>query len=231
MQYYSILIPCYNEYENLLKLLPEIDQNLIEKSKFEIIVIDDASSDNTYNIKKKIKLKIRLKLITNHINKGQSFSIHKGVRYSQYETIITIDGDGQNNPVDIPKLLKYYYLNKNIKLIGGIRLKRKDSIVKIISSKIANYVRRKILNDDCMDTGCSLKIFDKNIFLIFPYFDGMHRFLPALFKGYGHKTSFVEVGHRNRKYGYSKYGTMNRLFKGVRDIIKVRNIIKYKNND
>ena len=82
-----------------------------------------------------------------------------------------------------------------------------------------------------MDTGCSLKIFDKNIFLIFPYFDGMHRFLPALFKGYGHKTSFVEVGHRNRKYGYSKYGTMNRLFKGVRDIIKVRNIIKYKNND
>ena len=225
---FSIIIPLFNEDENIQPLISEINFCLKEYHDYEILLIDDASTDQTNKIINKIEDK-KIKILNNITNKGQSFSIHKGVRYSQYETIITIDGDGQNNPVDIPKLLKYYYLNKNIKLIGGIRLKRKYSIVKIISSKIANYVRRKILNDDCMDTGCSLKIFDKNIFLIFPYFDGMHRFLPALFKGYGHKTSFVEVGHRNRKYGYSKYGTMNRLFKGVRDIIKVRNIIKYKN--
>ena len=106
-----------------------------------------------------------------------------------------------------------------------------DSFIKVISSKIANGIRSKILNDNCRDTGCSLKVFDKQIFLSFPFFDGMHRFLPALFKGYGYKTMFIDVNHRKRKFGVSKYGTMNRLFKGIRDIIKVRKILKFKNYD
>ena len=110
-------------------------------------------------------------------------------------------------------------------MVGGIRKKRQDSFIKILSSKIANYIRSKILNDNCKDTGCSLKVFSKNIFLEFPYFDGIHRFLPALFKGYGHKTDFINVNHRVRKYGKSKYGTIDRLFRGIRDIIKVKNII------
>ena len=117
------------------------------------------------------------------------------------------------------------YKKKNLKLIGGIRENRKDNYVKIISSKIANKIRQYLLNDNCKDTGCGLKIFDRNIFLLFPYFNGIHRFLPALFKGYGHKTDFINVNHRVRKYGKSKYGTIDRLFRGIRDIIKVKNII------
>ena len=115
-----------------------------------------------------------------------------------------------------------------MKLIGGIRRNRKDNFTKIISSKIANSIRSRILNDECIDTGCALKIFDKKIFLSFPFFDGVHRFLPALFKGYGYETLFIDVNHRKRNHGISKYGTMNRLFAGIRDIIKVKKILKTK---
>ena len=116
--------------------------------------------------------------------------------------------------------------------MGGIRNKRKDSYIKKISSKIANYIRSNILNDHCSDTGCSLKIFDRDSYLEFPYFDGIHRFLPALFKGYWHKTKFINVDHRMRKYGKSKYGTFKRLLKGIIDLIKVVKIIKkFKRNN
>ena len=98
----------------------------------------------------------------------------------------------------------------------------------MLSSKIANIIRSRILKDQCKDTGCSLKVFNKKIFLSFPYFNGIHRFLPALFKGYGYKTVFIDVNHRSRKFGMSKYGTMNRLFRGIRDIIKVNKILKNK---
>ena len=111
-------------------------------------------------------------------------------------------------------------------MVGGIRNKRIDNFTKIISSKIANSIRKFILNDDCIDTGCGLKVFDKKVFLTLPFFDGIHRFLPALFSGYGYKTYFINVNHRKRKYGISKYGTMKRLFKGIKDLIKVNNILK-----
>ena len=140
-----------------------------------------------------------------------------------------MDGDGQNNPKDINKLIKLYFSDLNLSLVGGIRKKRRDTFVKIYSSKIANFVRSKILNDDCIDTGCSLKIFKKDVFLTFPFFNGIHRFLPALFKGYGKKTFFVDVDHRPRNIGISKYGTFDRLFKGVIDIFRVL-IILYKYN-
>ena len=119
-----------------------------------------------------------------------------------------------------------YILNNDIQLVGGIRINRQDNTIKIISSKIANYIRKMILKDNCKDTGCSLKVFNKKIFLTFPYFDGIHRFLPALFIGFGYKTFFIDVNHRKRKYGVSKYGTINRLFKGIRDLYKVKKIIK-----
>ena len=135
----------------------------------------------------------------------------------------------QNNPNDIPSLINLYN-SDSFKLVGGIRKKRKDNLTKIISSYLANKIRSFILKDDCKDTGCSLKIFDKDIFLKFPYFDGLHRFLPALFKGYGYKTSFIEVDHRKRYKGISKYGTLSRLIWGVRDIFKVLNIIKNNKN-
>ncbi len=224
---FSIVIPLYNEAENIINLLSEIKISLKEYKHYEIILVDDKSTDHTKKIIDNIK-EIDLKTINNKENKGQSYSIHKGILHASFETIITLDGDGQNDPADIPKLLEYYSKSKNLDLIGGIRSERKDTFIKIISSKLANYIRSRILNDGCPDTGCSLKVFNKNIFLLFPYFDGMHRFLPALFKGYGYSCKFIDVNHRKRKYGNSKYGVLNRLFKGIRDIIKVRKIIEKK---
>ena len=224
---FSIVIPLYNEGDNIKPLLSEIFANILSYENFEIVLVNDASTDNTSNVVKKL-INNKVRILHNKTNRGQSFSIHKGIQHSSFDTIITIDGDGQNDPADIPKLINKYFESDKLKLLGGIRSKRKDSLIKVFSSKIANKIRSKILKDGCQDTGCSLKVFDKKIFLTFPYFDGMHRFIPALYKGYGFETNFINVNHRKRKYGTSKYGTMNRLFKGIRDIIKVRNILKNK---
>ena len=221
---FSIVIPLHNESLNIKNLINEINFNLKNYNNFEIILINDASTDNTLEVIKNISKK-NIKILQNSVNKGQSYSIHHGIKNSLNKIIITLDGDGQNDPADIPKLLKYFLQDEKVKLVGGIRKKRKDNIIKIISSKIANSVRSKILQDGCQDTGCSLKIFDKDIFLSFPYFDGIHRFLPALFKGYGHSTIYLSVNHRKREYGKSNYGTINRLIRGISDINKVRKIL------
>tara|TARA_B100001029_G_C14910439_1_gene366164 strand:+ start:23 stop:712 length:690 start_codon:yes stop_codon:yes gene_type:complete len=221
---FSIIIPVYNESDNIINLLIEI-KNQLNDFEYEIIIVDDHSKDNTIQVINEFDDKI-VKLIKHDINLGQSKSIFSGIKKSKYNTIITLDGDGQNNPKDIPKLLEIYYKEKEVYLVGGIRKKRKDSIIKILSSKIANKIRSKILNDDCEDTGCSLKVFDKEIFLKLPFFDGVHRFLPALFKGFGYKTYFVYVDHRSRFSGKSNYGTFDRLFKGIKDLIRVKRIIR-----
>ncbi len=221
---FSIVIPVFNESENIENLLEEIDINLKNYKDYEIIIVNDCSEDETSNIIKNLN-NDKIITITNKVNQGQSYSINKGINNSSFNIIITIDGDGQNNPSDIPKLLELYLSNKNIELVGGLRLIRKDSYIKIFSSKIANYIRSRILNDDCDDTGCSLKVFNKKIFQKFPYFDSIHRFLPALFKGFGYKTLFIPVDHRKRNFGISKYGTMNRLFKGIKDIIRVKRLL------
>ncbi len=225
---FSIVIPIYNEQDNITILLDEIINSLKDqKFSYEVIIVDDASNDKSVSKINDYKKnnKISINLILNKKNLGQSFSTISGIKASKYSTIITIDGDGQNNPSDILKLINTFK-KSNLSLLGGIRYKRKDSLLKKISSKIANNIRKKILNDDCDDTGCSLKVFNKEIFLQFPEFDGLHRFLPAFFKGYGYKTNFVEVDHRQRIFGNSKYGTILRLFKGIIDLIKVYFIIK-----
>ena len=227
----SIIIPAYNEYANLTILINEINNSLKNKIDYEIIIVNDCSTDNTENLFKKEIFK-KCIILRNEKKSGQSYSIWRGIKRANYNTIVTIDADLQNNPNDIINLYNKFIENNKIKLVGGIRIKRKDNLIKIISSKIANKVRILILNDKCPDTGCSLKIFDKKIFLSFPYFDGMHRFLPALFNGYNFGTLFIDVDHRTRKFGISKYGTIDRLFRGIRDIIKVKRIIKsYLSND
>ena len=228
---FSIVIPIYNESESLKDLVDEISESLKNYNQYEIIFVNDASKDNTIQIIKDLQKKTKIKLLNNTSNKGQSYSITKGIKESLNEIIITMDGDGQNNPKDIPILLDYYISNEKIYLVGGIRSKRIDSFIKIISSKFANKIRSFIFKDDCDDTGCSLKVFSKSIFLKFPYFNGIHRFLPSLFKGYGSECFYIKVDHRSRKKGISKYGTIDRLFKGIIDIIRVRKIIKdFKNN-
>jgi len=227
---FSIVIPIFDEAQNIEALVNEIFNSLNDYHDFEVILVNDSSNDNTIDIVSALKKKFNIFLINNPKNKGQSFCIHKGVLESKNNTIVTIDGDGQNNPLDIPKLLEFYFSNEEISLVGGIRVKRKDNLIKIISSKIANTIRSKILKDRCEDTGCSLKVFDKNIFLQFPFFNGIHRFLPALFNGYGYKTFFTAVDHRPRIKGYSKYRTLDRLYRGIIDIIKVKKIIKEREN-
>ena len=231
---FTIVVPLYNEAENVENLINEIyfvfkDYKPIE---YEIILVNDASNDNTSEILNSLEKKYQnLKTINNKKNFGQSFSLIKGIKSSKFNTIVTLDGDCQNNPADIPKLLKKYNSDNDIGLVGGLRLKRKDKIIKKISSKIANKVRKIILNDKCDDTGCSLKVFDKKIFIKLPEFEGLHRFMPALFSGYGCKTFFIPVDHRARLFGKSNYGTFGRLYRGVIDIIRVLKILKNLNND
>ena len=221
----SSVSPLYNEEENIIPLINEIFLALKEYDSYEIILVDDFSNDQTLKLISNKNNKL-LKILQNKKRKGQSYSIYKGVKTSQFDTIITLDGDGQNNPKDIPKLLNIFDQNHKIELVGGLRVKRKDNLIKVISSKIANKIRLIILKDKCKDTGCSLKVFNKNVFLSFQYFDGMHRFLPALFNGFGYETFFIDVEHRPRLHGKSKYGTLLRLIAGIKDIIKVKKMIK-----
>jgi len=224
---FSIIIPIYNESENICDLILEIETNL-DFNNYEIIVVNDCSTDKTSKILKKIKSS-KLKIINLKERSGQSYAILTGIKNSSSSTIVTIDGDGQNDPKDISKL--YHTYNKSVySLVGGIRISRKDNIIKILSSSIANKFRMMILKDGCLDTGCGLKIFNKEIFLSFKFFNGIHRFLPALFKGYGHNTFFVPVNHRPRIRGISKYGTLKRLIYGLKDIMYVKKLINsYKN--
>ena len=226
---FSIVIPSFNEGKNIVNLYKEI--NLYLKGDYEIIFVDDGSVDDSDYYFDRLKLEKNFILIRNPSNLGQSRSLLNGIKNSRSDTIVTLDGDCQNDPKDINKLLEIYYKD-DMHLVGGIREKRKDTIVKKLSSIIANKVRAFILKDNCPDTGCGLKIFSKKIFMFLPFFDGMHRFLPALFLGLGYKTSFVLVNHRIRRYGKSNYGVINRLFKGIGDIYRVRKIIKNtKKND
>ena len=227
---FSLIIPCYNEEKNIKILFSEIYQSL-QNYKYELIIIDDCSEDNSVSVIKENNKFENLKLIINKKNQGQSFCIYEGVGSADYDIIVTLDADGQNNPSDIPNLLTIYQNNKNIDLVAGIRKSRKDKLIKIISSKIANYIRQLIFNDKCTDTGCSLKVFDKESFLLYPYFDGIHRFIPALFRGLNKTALFIDVDHRPRKNGISKYGTIDRALKGFKDIFKVLKIIKQINND
>ena len=231
INYFSIVIPIYNEEENINILYNEIKKELSNFTEYEIIFINDGSTDGSKNILKSLEKYKDTKIVQHQLNLGQSQSLLSGISSSKYETIVTLDGDGQNDPKDIIKLIKLFFSDKNLELVGGLRLRRKDTLVKKISSKIANKVRSFILKDDCIDTGCSLKVFDKNIFIDLPFFDGIHRFLPALFKGFGKKTFFIPVDHRPRLHGTSNYGTIKRFYKGIIDIIRVMLIIKNKKND
>ncbi|AWT59304.1 MAG: Dodecaprenyl-phosphate galacturonate synthase [Candidatus Moanabacter tarae] len=218
----SIVIPLHNEADNVAQLVSEI-ATLSLKSQFEIILVNDASFDETALVLSEMKLKIpHLKVISHSKKYGQSAAIATGVRYSQGELIATLDGDGQNDPADIPKLISVLENNQEFSMVAGYRRERHDSWWKISSSKIANLVRGFILRDNTPDAGCGLKVFYKTTFLALPFFDHMHRFLPALVQMQGGKVTSVEVSHRTRAHGRSNYGTWDRLWVGIIDLMGVR---------
>lgn len=218
----SVIIPVYNEADNIQPLCEEIIAELNTLScPYEILFVDDGSQDNTVlNLQQLSKNFSTVKYISHKSNMGQSVALCTGARHARYPILVTLDGDGQNDPADIKRLLSLQTDLNTVVL--GIRSRRKDNILKKISSRIGNSIRFWILKDDCLDTGCSLKVFSKEAFMNLPHFNHMHRFLPALFKRAGCQLKTLSVNHRSRKFGVSKYGVINRLFVGIHDLIGVR---------
>ncbi len=216
----SVVVPVYNERDNIPPLLAEITAALRGRIDFEIVYVDDDSSDDSRAVlaaQKAVHPELR---VLHHLTRsGQSTAVWNGVRAARSPWIATLDGDGQNDPADIPKLLaSREAAPPEYNLFSGWRTTRRDSFNKRLSSKIANAVRSRLLKDDTPDTGCGLKLFERDTFLLLPYFDHMHRYLPALVKRAGFRSMSVPVGHRPRTAGTSKYGMLDRLWVGLADL-------------
>lgn len=221
----SIIIPVYNEQDNIAVLSQEIINCLNTNFCFEIIFIDDGSKDETVSrIQEQMQADKRVKLVRHSRNFGQSIALVSGAKAAQYPFLVTLDGDGQNDPADIPRLSEFLHNNKTVVL--GTRNKRHDNWLRRVSSRVANKVRQYVLNDECIDSNCGLKIFPRDVFLQLPLFNHVHRFLPALFLRAGMDVIHVPVNHRHRIHGVSKYGVFNRLFVGLYDLIGVRWLMK-----
>jgi dolichol-phosphate mannosyltransferase len=216
----AVVVPVFNERDNIPPLLAEIAQALRGRVDFEIIYVDDDSTDDSVAVLTAAKKDYPELRIIHHVTRsGQSTAVANGVRAARAPWVATLDGDGQNDPADIPKLLAARDgAGPQLKLFAGWRVTRRDSFNKRISSKVANAVRSRMLQDDTPDTGCGLKLFERDTFLRLPYFDHMHRYLPALVKRAGYASQSVPVGHRPRTAGTSKYGMLDRLWVGLADL-------------
>ena len=221
----SVVVPVRNEAENLKPLLGEIVQALQGLCDYEIVYVDDGSTDDTLARLAVLRADFpRLRVLRHRQSRGQSTALLTGIRAAAGEVIATLDGDGQNDPADIPRLLEALrgLQNENPKaMVAGHRKKRQDTGWRKFTSRVANAVRGALLGDATPDTGCGLKVFSRALFLELPCFDHMHRFLPALVQRAGGKVVSVEVNHRPRLTGVSKYGTWQRLWVGIVDIIGV----------
>jgi dolichol-phosphate mannosyltransferase len=217
----SIVVPVHNEAENIPVLTDEIAAAL-KGRRFEAIFVNDGSSDETSAVLRKLgKTRPWLRQIKHARSCGQSAAVRSGVRAARAPVVVTLDGDGQNDPSFIPKLLiALEAAPVKVGLVNGQRLKRKGGF-KRLQSMIANSVRAAVLRDDTLDTGCGLKAFRREVYLALPYFDALHRFTPALVKREGYGVAYVEVVDRPRAHGKSHYGMWNRLWIGILDLTGV----------
>ncbi len=219
----SVVVPVRNEQGNIIPLIDEIS-GALGSLAFEIVYVDDASTDATASVLAECAKKYpALRIVTHQAAFGQSAAIASGIKAARATVIATIDGDGQNDPADIPRLLAVYNQadDNAMLLVAGLRAERKDTWIKRISSRIANLVRRRLLHDDTPDTGCGLKVFSRSTFMEIPHFDHMHRFLPALMLRQGGRVVSVTVNHRHRRSGVTKYGLFDRLWVGIIDLFGV----------
>ncbi|RTZ72596.1 MAG: dolichol-phosphate mannosyltransferase [Gammaproteobacteria bacterium] len=220
----SVVVPVHNEEENIEPLIDEIRTALAGR-RYEIVYVDDGSTDRSLEILLGLARKYpELQVRAHEKSCGQSTAIRTGVKTARAPWVATLDGDGQNDPADIPLLMELMddpHRPPELKLINGHRHKRKDTWVKRMSSKVANFVRRSLLHDDTPDSGCGLKLFSREAWLDLPFFDHIHRFTPALFLANGHQVRSVKVHHRPRVRGKSKYGIHNRLWVGIVDLFGV----------
>jgi len=220
----SVVIPVKNEAGNIAPLVAEIAAALDGCVAYEIVYVDDGSDDATEAEIRRLQASLpQLRLVHHARSCGQSAAIRSGVKAARGRWIATLDGDGQNDPADIPALWRLAQASPAMPplLIAGHRARRRDSWSKRQASRIANAVRRRLLHDDTPDTGCGLKLFPRALFLDLPYFDHMHRFLPALVLREGGIVHSVPVNHRPRQRGTSKYGVLDRLGVGIADLAGV----------
>jgi len=221
----TFVIPMHNESGNCAQIVGEIQACADTFSReYEILCVDDTSTDNTLNILKELRQQIpQLSVVALEKNCGQSTALCSGIQHAQGEIIITLDGDLQNDPADVPAMLELLAAKKdeNVHMIAGWRKKRKDTPWRKLSSRIANSVRSTLLRDNTPDTGCGLKVFYRETFMALPWFDHMHRFLPSLVQRNGGQVLSVPVNHRAREHGASHYDTLGRLRVGIVDILGV----------
>ena len=216
----SVVVPVFNERDSIPPLLAEIAAALRGRVDYEVVYVDDASRDDSLAVLQAERARHPELRIVKHLKQsGQSTAIWNGVRVARGAWVATLDGDGQNDPADIPKLLEARaQASSQTRLFAGWRTTRRDTFSKRISSRIANGVRSRMLRDATPDTGCGLKLFARDTFLLLPYFDHMHRYLPALVKRAGYASVSVPVSHRHRMRGVSKYGMWDRLWVGLADL-------------
>ena len=215
----SVVVPTFNEEDNVVLLAEEIIATLAGLAGgFELIVVDDASTDATVaRIAQLTDPSVRG--VFHRVNCGQSAAVASGFQAARGEWVATLDGDGQNDPADIPNLLAARdCASGQIRLFAGWRVNRQDTASKRWASRWANAIRSRMLRDDTPDTGCGIKLFEREAFLDLPYFDHMHRYLPALMQRAGWQTVSVPVNHRSRSTGVSKYNNLNRAWVGLRDL-------------
>lgn len=216
----SILIPAKDEAGNLPGLLDEIERALAGIDH-EVIVVDDASTDGTWDLlERRAARSPRLRPMRHALSAGQSTSVWQAARAARGVWLGTLDGDGQNDPADLPRLFERARRG-DVALVAGHRINRRDDWIKRVSSRVANRVRSALLNDATPDTGCGLKVVRRDAFVSLPYFDHMHRFLPALIRAQGGRCVSVPVNHRPRGAGESHYGLNNRLWVGLVDMVGV----------
>jgi len=223
----SVVIPVCNEADNVGPLAREIQAALADHRPFEIIFVDDGSTDGTVAALQSERVTIpEIRVLQHSQRSGQSKAVCTGVEAARAEWVATLDGDGQNDPADIPELVKALSAAApSLKLVMGNRTTRKDTWLRRISSRVANRVRGGLLRDGTPDTGCGIKLMHRATFMRLPWFNHMHRFLPALYQRAGATVVSVPVRHRPRTRGTSKYGLRNRLWVGIVDLFGVRWLI------
>lgn len=215
----SLVIPVFNEEENLETLAAEIAAAL-PGYEYEVVFVDDGSKDRSLEVLRVLRrADARIRIFHLGENRGQSAAFAAGFQAARGEVVVTLDADLQNDPADIPRLLAEL---EGCDLVSGVRAKRRDSWTRRVSSRIANRVRSAVVHDGVTDVGCSLKAYRAEYVKRLKMFDGMHRFLPALVRLQGARIREVPVGHRPRRHGESKYNLWNRLFRTIRDLIAVR---------
>lgn len=217
----SVVVPVYNEAENVQKLVQEI-ASAFDGTHYEMVFVNDASTDDTAAVLTGLKASFpALRVISHRQNAGQSRAVRSGILAATAAVIGTLDGDGQNDPADLPAMLAQMTRDdapEGLALVGGRRAKRKDTAAKKLASRIGNGVRKRLLNDNADDTGCGIKVFSREAFLRLPYFDHIHRYIPALMLREGYVTEFRDVNHRQREFGVSKYTNFGRLIVSIADL-------------